>query len=394
MVDFDRIVSRAHTQAVKYDARRAVFGADDVTPLWVADMDFPAPEAVTDALIERARHPIYGYTLYPESLYDALIQWYSTRFDCLVERSSIVMAPGVVPSLHVAALAFAAPGDGIIVQPPVYAPFFSSVELTGRRLIENPLRLRDGRYEMDLEHLEACARDGAKMLFLCSPHNPVGRVWQREELQAVLAIARRYQLVVVSDEIHCDLVYPDQAPHTMLATLATEADQLITAVAPSKTFNVPGLGLSSLIVPDPTHRAALKAVFNRLHMIQCNPFSIAAFEAAYRHGSEWLEQLLGYVAANRDFVRDYVAGQLPGIRLVEPEGTYLLWLDCRELGLTDEALKTFFIKQAKIGLSAGVTFGTGGSGFMRMNIGAPRAVLMSALDRLRVALSSLDPAAG
>lgn len=385
--DFDRRFSRLGTQAVKYDVRKAVFGTENVMPLWVADMDFPAPEAVTEALVSRARHPAYGYTLFPESLYESLIQWFGRRHAWEIERRWLMMAPGVVPSLHAAALAFAEPGEGIIVQPPVYFPFFSAVTLTGRRLIENPLRLRDGRHEMDLEHLEACAADGARVLFLCSPHNPVGRVWRRDELEGVLAIARRYKLVVISDEIHCDLVFPDQEAHIALATLARDDDQLITTVAPSKTFNIPGLGLSALVARNPGHRAALKNVFESMHMIQANPFSVTGFEAAYRHGEAWLDDLMTYLQGNRDFVADYLAERIPEIDFIRPEGTYLLWLDCSRLGLPDDELKAFFIREAGIGMNPGTQFGEGGSGYMRMNIGSPRSVLAEALERIEAAVA-------
>lgn len=390
MTDFDTPLSRNNTQAVKFDARKAVFGTDDVIPLWVADMDFPAPAAVTEALVNRARHPAYGYTLFPESLYQSLMSWFEHRHNWSIDRSWLMMAPGVVPSLHAAALAFAQPGEGVIVQPPVYFPFFSAVTQTGRRVIENPLRERSGGgYEMDLEHLDACARDGARVLFLCSPHNPVGRVWTEDELLSVLAIARCHGLVVISDEIHCDLVYPDKPVHTVLATLANAQDQVITTVAPSKTFNIPGLGLSSLVAADPAHRAALKRVFESLHMGQSNPFSVAGFEAAYRHGEAWLDELMHYLKGNRDFVAAFVAQYLPGIRLVEPEGTYLLWLDCRALGLTDDGLKAFFVHNAGVGMNPGLQFGTGGSGHMRMNIGAPRTVLEQALAQIREAYGKL-----
>ncbi|WP_166261894.1 MalY/PatB family protein [Marinobacter salicampi] len=390
MTDFDTPLSRNNTQAVKFDARKAVFGTDEVIPLWVADMDFPAPAAVTEALVNRARHPAYGYTLFHESLYQSLMGWFEHRHNWSIDRSWLMMAPGVVPSLHAAALAFAQPGEGVIVQPPVYFPFFSAVTQTGRRVIENPLRERPGGgYEMDLEHLEVCARDGARVLFLCSPHNPVGRVWTKDELQSVLAIARRHGLVVISDEIHCDLVYPDKPRHTVLATLASEQDQLITTVAPSKTFNIPGLGLSSLVAPDPAHRAALKKVFDSLHIGQCNPFSVAGFEAAYRQGEAWLDELMHYLKGNRDFVAAFVAEYLPDIRLVEPEGTYLLWLDCRALGLTDDGLKAFFVHDAGVGMNPGLQFGTGGSGHMRMNIGAPQALLEQALVQIREAYGRL-----
>lgn len=386
--DFDQIVKRERSGAVKFDARQAVFGTENVIPLWVADMDFPAPQAVTDALVERARHPVYGYTLFRDSLYDAILAWFHDRHGWTIEREWLVMAPGVVPSLHAAALAFAAEGDGIIIQPPVYPPFYSSIRKTGRHVVENPLRERDGRYTMDLGHLERCAADGAKMLFLCSPHNPVGRVWRREELESVLAIADRHNLLVLSDEIHADLVYPDRPAHTVLANLAGNAGNVITAVAPSKTFNVPGMGLSVLVAPNPAHREALIAQFDRLHVQQCNPFSAAALEAGYRDGGPWLDQLLDYLVGNRDYACRYLEQHLPQLRVVPAEGTYLLWLDCRALGMTDAELKRFFVQKARVGLSPGASFGEGGSGYMRLNLGTSRSVLEQALNQIREAITS------
>ncbi|MEC9083566.1 MAG: pyridoxal phosphate-dependent aminotransferase [Pseudomonadota bacterium] len=385
---FDQPIAREHTCSVKFDARKAVFGRDDVIPAWVADMDFPAPQAVTRALTERAQHPVYGYTLFPDSLYEAMIQWFESRHGWGIQRDWIVMAPGVVPSLNAACLAFAQPGEGVIIQPPVYPPFFSSVRDTGRTVIENPLMADEtGDYRMDLEHLEQCAaRPEAKVLLLCSPHNPVGRVWREAELVQVLDIARRHGLVVLSDEIHCDLTYPDKPAHRVLATLAEGDDALITAVAPSKTFNMPGLGLSALVIPDPERRKAMKSVFERLHLPQCNPFSIAGFEAGYRHGGPWRDDLMAYLQGNRDFLVQEVNRRLPGIRTSAPEGTYLIWLDCRGLKLDDTALKRFFVQQAGVGLNPGLSFGSQGSGFMRLNIGCPRAVLAQILDRIEAAL--------
>ncbi|MDM8178584.1 MULTISPECIES: MalY/PatB family protein [Marinobacter] len=385
---FDQPVERENTCSVKFDARKAVFGKDDVIPLWVADMDFPAPEAVTRALEERARHPVYGYTLFPESLYQSVIDWFEHRHGWVIEREWLMMAPGVVPSLHAAALAFAGEGEGVIIQPPVYPPFFSAIRKTGRAVIENPLEQVDGRYQMNLEHLEACAARGdARVLLLCSPHNPVGRVWSESELREVLAIARRHNLVVLSDEIHCDLTYPDKPAHHVLAKLADEEQALITTVAPSKSFNMPGLGLSALVVKNPEHRKLLKDVFDTMHMNQCNPFSIAGFEAGYRQGGPWLDELMIYLQGNRDRVMDYIRQHLPDIRVTEPEGTYLLWLDCRGLGMSDAELKRFFVQEAGIGMNPGITFGEPGSGFMRMNIGCPRRVLETALEQIRQALT-------
>lgn len=384
---FDQPLSRENTGAVKYDARQAVFGRKDVIPLWVADMDFAAPYAVVEALEKRARHPAYGYTLYPDSVYEAMIHWYKERHQWQIERDWVLLVPGVVPSLHAAAMAFSSPGDGIIIQPPVYPPFFSAINKTGRQVIENPLVEDGGRYRMDLEHLEACAaRDDAKILQLCSPHNPVGRVWSRDELSAVLDIAQRHSLMVVSDEIHCDLVFPDKSPHQMLGRLVTEEDALVTTLAPSKTFNLPGLGLSALVVPNPGYRAALKAVFDSMHMMQCNPFSMTGFEAGYRHGGPWLDELLEYLQKNRDFVVHTVNSCMPGITAFEPEGCYLVWLDCRGLGMSDPELKAFFVHEAGVGLNPGITFGEEGSGFMRLNLACPRATLDTALRQIREAL--------
>jgi cystathionine beta-lyase len=386
--NFDQPLSRQNTCAVKYDARQAVFGREDVIPLWVADMDFAAPDAVVQALVQRARHPAYGYSLYPDSLYDAMTGWYRDRHRWTIERDWILMVPGVVPSLHAAAMAFAEPGEGIIIQPPVYPPFFSAIRKTGRRVIENPLVEEKGDYRMDLDHLEACAAQAdARILQLCSPHNPVGRVWTKDELQAVLDIARRHDLMVVSDEIHCDLTYPDKPDHHMLGRLATAADALITTVAPSKSFNMPGLGLSALVVPNREHRQAMKTVFDSMHMLQCNPFSLTGFEAGYRHGAGWLDELLVYLQHNRDFVIATFRRDMPEIRVCEPEGCYLLWLDCRAMGMSDSELKAFFVHQAGVGLNPGLTFGDQGSGYMRLNLACSRVILEKALAQIRQALA-------
>ena len=394
--DFDKIIARDGTASVKQDGRASYFGTPDVLPLWVADMDFAAPEAVTKALVLRAEHPVYGYTFYPESMYDALIDWLKKRNGSTVERDWVVMAPGVVTSLFASVMAFAESGEGVIVQPPVYAPFFSAVKTNQRRLIENPLILVDGVYYIDFEHLERCAADGAKMLIFCSPHNPIGRVWSKVELEQLLAITRRYDMTILSDEIHADLIYPNlkhtenpaDEKHTTLAMLANDSDKIITAVAPSKTFNIPGLGLSALIVPNSAQRAKLKKVFDSLHLSNNNPFSIAAFEAAYRGGEAWLDALLIYLQGNRDFVSDYLKRNIPSIRLIESQGTYLLWLDCRDLGMTDLQLEVFFVKEAKVGLNPGKSFGKGGSGFMRLNIASPRSVIVEALNRIATTLNS------
>jgi cystathionine beta-lyase len=384
-IDFDNEIPRAGTNSFKHDGRAAYFGTADVLPLWVADMDFASPEAVSRALQERAAHPIYGYTQYPESAYEALIHWLKKRHGWEVQRDWIVMVPGVVPSLFASVMAFAKEGEGVIVQPPVYFPFFSAVTTNHRRLIENPLRLAGDRYRIDFDDLEQCAADGARLMLFCSPHNPVGRVWSKAELTELLHIACRYDITILADEIHADLVYPGER-HIALATLANETDKVITTIAPSKTFNIPGLGLSCVIAPYAAHRRAIKQAFETLHVSNTNPFSIVAFEAAYRGGEAWLDSLLVYLQGNRDFVFDYMAQHLPAIKVIRAEGTYLLWLDCRSLGMSDVKLREFFVREAKVGMNPGTVFGKNGSGFMRLNIASPRHVIAEALGRITEAL--------
>jgi cysteine-S-conjugate beta-lyase len=381
--DFDKPVKREGTGAVKFDGRQQYFGTTDVTPLWVADMDFAVPECVMRALQERLTHPVFGYTLYPESLYHAIGEWMLRRHHWKVEREWIVMAPGVVPSLFAAVQAFTQESEGVIVQPPVYFPFFSAVTTNNRTLILNPLHCSNGNYTIDFAHLETCAKQGARLLLLCTPHNPVGRVWTVAELQEILRICRQYKITILSDDIHADLTYSG-VTHTMLGRLVDVNDKddvkIITAIAPNKTFNIPGLGLSALIIPDAAQRSAIKQVFESLHVSNTNPFSIVAFEAAYRGGDSWLNALMKYLEETRNFVADYLAQYIPNIKLVKPEATYLLWLDCRELGMSDLQLRDFFVKQCKIGMNTGTVFGNEGSGFMRMNIGVHRDIIKNALD--------------
>ena len=380
MINFDRLIQREQTGSLKHDGRKGYFGKDDVIPLWVADMDFAAPEAVTQALITRAEHPVYGYTLYPDSLFEAMQMWFQQRHDWQIDRRSIVMCPGVVPSLFAVIQALTEPGDKVIIQPPVYHPFFTTVTKSERELVLNPLLLKEDVYQMDLAHFEQCAKDGAKLLLLCSPHNPAGRVWTTAELEDLLAIAKKYNLTIVSDEIHADLIYPGER-HIPLASIAGDVS-VISTVSASKSFNIPGLGLSAMVIDDPAQRRAINAIFESWHISAANPFSIAAFEAAYRSGADWLDQLMMYLDETRKQLSDFIKNNVPKVKLMPSQGTYLLWLDCREMGLTDDELRQFFIHDAKVGMNPGVSFGEVGSGFMRMNIAAPRQVIMEACNRI------------
>lgn len=380
---FDQSIVRAGTGAQKYDNRQLIFGKPDVIPLWVADMDFAVPPAVSEALQQRAAHPIFGYHQFPESLYQALQNWYQQRFDWTIDRQHLLMCPGVVPSIHAVINALTEPGDGVIVQSPVYFPFFSAVTETGRQLMLNPLLESANGYQMNLPELEAQAKTGAKMLLLCSPHNPVGRVWREEELKALLAIAEQYDLLIISDEIHMDLVFAGHQ-HLPLTTLASPG-RVITTISASKTFNIAGLNLSSLIIENSQQRRAIEAEFKRWHVSAANPFSIVATEAAYQSGADWLDALMHYLAQNRDWITTFFRAELSKIHIKPIEGTYLLWLDCRELALDDKSLKQFFIEDCGVGMNPGAMFGDGGSGFMRMNIAAPRALLQQACQQIYVA---------
>ncbi len=387
--NFDHVIAREGSLSLKHDGLQSTFGVSDAQAMWVADMDFSAPSAVSQALQRRAQHPIYGYSMVPESLYEALIDWMRVQHGWEIERDWIVLTPGVVPCLSTVVMALTKEKEGVIVQPPVYFPFLSIADNTGRTLFENPLVLRLDqfdhlRYEIDFDHFELCAKQ-AKILLLCSPHNPVGRVWHQDELARLLAIAKQHGLLILADEIHADLVYPD-AKHMVLGKMDVDHTHVITAVAPSKTFNIPGLGLSALIAPHSPSRKAIELQLSKTGVSVANPFSLVAFEAAYRHGHDWLAGLMDYLQKTRDLVSTYFKQHIPQITVAPAEGTYLLWLDCRKLKLDDQQLQAFYLYQAKLALSPGAMFGSGGKGFMRMNIATSQANVLIALEKIKEAL--------
>ncbi len=392
--DFDAPVDRAGTHSEKYDLRRRLFGTDAVEPLWVADMDFAAPPAVRAALAARVAHPVYGYTVVPDTVPEALSSWLERRHGWTVEAGRVRLVPGVVPTLYAAVAAFTEPGQGVVVQPPVYPPLFDAVTRQGRVVLENPLlessrRQTPAGYAMDLDRLEALARGGARLLLLCSPHNPVGRIWREAELRAVLDIARKYGMTILSDEIHADLVYAprhgaaaDAPLHIPLGRIATAEDAVATAVAPSKTFNIPGLGLSAVISSNDAVARGLAEAFGRLPVSVANPMNLAAFEAAYAQGDAWLDACLAVLRANRDALFEAL-GPREHARVCgqPPEATYLAWLDCRGTGLDDASLMRAWV-EAGLGLSAGTRFGTGGSGFVRLNLAIPPSRMAACLRRV------------
>ncbi len=356
-------------------------------------MDFAAPQAVLDALQARVAHGVFGYTVPTDAYYEAIAGWFARRHGWALRTEWLVYSPGVVTSLVVSVLAFTEPGDKVLIQPPVYPPFRDVVRRNGRMVVENPLILRGGRYEMDLDHLEAQLRDGVKLVFLCSPHNPVGRVWTADELRRFGELCAKHGVIVVADEIHCDLVYPGHR-HVPLASLDEAfADITVTCNAPTKTFNIPGLHVSTAVIPNEALRRRFAATLGNLAMTSLHTLSAVALEAAYRHGDAWLDRLLRYLDENLRRVCAAFAGEFP-IRALRPEGTYLVWLDCRDLGLDDDALARFLCQEAKVGLNAGASFGTGGEGFMRMNIACPRATLEEGILRIERAVAARDKGSG
>ena len=383
MSAFDQPPSRQASHASKLVDRQSVFGRGDVIPLWVADMDFACPAAIQDAIAQRAKHPIYGYTTPANSLIEALLDWLTKRHRWQGQVSQVRLVNAAVPALYAASQAFSQPGQGVIVMPPAYPPLFDAAQLGHRRLISCPLLLRDGQYHIDFTHFEACAKDArTKLLLWCSPHNPSGRVWSTDELQGLLEIARRHGLCIVSDEVHADLGYPDRRRHHLLHSLAEPDDAVITLLAPGKSFNTQGLGLAALLSQRADLLNALSQQLNSTLGLSANPFSMVAFEAGYRHAGPWLNQLIAYLQINRDRAIGFFRRQQLGITVMEPQASCLLWLDCRQLGLDDQGLEHFFVHQAGVGLSPGVRFGQQGSGFMRMNIASPTSVIDQALAQI------------
>lgn len=387
--DFDAAPDRRHTLSLKWDYCPRTYGLHDVIPMWVADMDFPAPQPVVDAVVARAIHPIYGYASTPRGFWDAAATWLRQRHGWDVHAGWLARSPGVVPTLSLCITAFTQPGDKVVVQPPVYYPFFWAAENNGRRLVRNPLRLDGGRYRMDLDDLERKIDSRTRMLLLCSPHNPVGRVWTREELERLGDICARHDLLVVSDEIHMDLVYPGHE-HVPFASLSPGlAERTITCVAPSKTFNVAGLTTSLVVASNASLLARYNAALTASGLGIGSLFGTVALEAAYRDGGEWLDQLLVYLAGNVDYAERFIGERIPALRFVRPEGTYLALIDCRDLELAQAALDEFFLRTARVYFDSGPMFGDECTGFERINLACPRSLLQEALERMERAVAEL-----
>jgi cystathionine beta-lyase len=399
--NFDKQINRRGTNSIKWEyipTEKGVFtlertdqffGINRKLPMWIADMDFRSPEPVIDALTKRAQHGLYGYTYKGDSYFEAVIGWMKKRHGWAIKREWISTSPGVVAALAMLVRTFVRPGEKVIVQPPVYRPFYLAAEFNGAEIVKNPLiyevsRVGNPTYSIDFEDLQRKARDPkVRMLILCSPHNPVGRVWTRQELTRLGEICLANNVLVVSDEIHGDLVYKGH-PFTPIAKISRAiAQNSVTCTAPSKTFNLAGLSTSNIIIPDRHKHEQFEKTLLSNALIGVDIFGSIALEAAYNHGADWLDQLLVYLEGNIEYLENYVAEHIPQLRLVRPEGTYLAWLDCRGLGLDSKQLKRLMQDKARVYIEGGTDFGPEGEGFVRMNIGCPRAVLKLALNRIR-----------
>jgi cystathionine beta-lyase len=389
MWNFDEPARREGTDCIKYDRREETFGVKDVIPMWVADMDYNTPDFVVESLQKRLEHEIYGYSFRPAEYFLSMINWIKSRHNWTVDKEWICFSPGVVPALNFCTLAFTQPGDSIIVQPPVYFPFFSAAESHGRNLIYNRLMESEERWVMDYDSLIAGIDSKTKMIIISNPHNPVGRVWTPEELNNLADICLKNNILIISDEIHCDLVLPGFT-HTPLASLSEKiAENTVTLIAPSKTFNLAGLSTSSVIISNPVLRKSFNKIVDNLHVGSGNIFGTTASIAAYTNGHKWLDALLDYVDHNIEFVKNYCRAMIPEIIPVQPEATYMIWLDCRKFAMTGKELQNFFVSKAGVGMNEGSTFGPGGEGFMRMNLGTTHQTVMKAMEQIEKAVSTL-----
>jgi len=380
--NFDRIIERRGTDSIKWDRADLFFGRNDLLPMWVADMDFESPPEVVEAIINRAKHGIYGYTARSDSYYESIVSWLSRRHGWEVEKEWISHAPGVVPAVHIAIMALSHPGDKVIVQTPVYYPFFKAIEETGRQLILNPLMESGGRYTMDFEDLERKIDSRTKIIVLCSPHNPVGRVWTRDELSKLGEICLTRNIKIISDEIHSDLVLGNNR-HIPTAKISEEVSSItLTCVAPSKTFNLAGLSAAAVISSSSVLLSDYSNMLSSVGAGMSNVFGTVALQTAYNNGEHWLEELLEYIFGNFEYMRDFLKTNFPEVRVTELEGTYLAWIDFRGTGMSVEELKSFLYEKARVGFEDGSIFGVEGEGFMRVNLACPRALVEEAMKRL------------
>ncbi len=386
--DFDTVINRKGSGSVKWDRADNLYKVNDVIPMWVADMDFKSPPAIIKSLKKVAGWGIFGYTMAPDSYCESILAWMKNRHDWEIQKDWIVFAPGVVPALRLLVKAFTQPGDQVLVQTPVYYPFFDAVRDNGCEILDNPLLLQGKQYVMDFDDLERKITPQTKMIILCSPHNPISRVWTAGELKQLGEICMKHNVLVISDEIHNDIVYKG-FKHTPFTKVSNEfSSNAIVCTAASKTFNLPGLRTSNIIISNPELRKRFTTVMRNCGMAPPNMFGIAATEAAYRYGESWLKQLLAYLQGNIKLFQQFALERLPGLKIIQPQGTYLLWLDFRGCRIEMSQLDYCLREKARVGMESGEQFGCKNAGFRRMNIGCPRAILLEAMDRLESAFNN------
>lgn len=390
--NFDEIINRKNTNSVKWNPEtlEEMFGTSNVLPFWVADMDFKVAQPIIDAVVERAQHGIYGYATRTDSYFDAIINWTSKRFGWNIKKEWIEYTPGVVPAINYILQAFTQPGDKVLIQEPVYYPFKNSIINNTRQVLNNPLRYNGEKYEFDFQDFEEKIKEPeVKVFILCNPHNPIGKAWDKEDLIKIGNICLENNVLVISDEIHNDLVYTGNS-HTMFPLINEEfAMNSITCTAPSKTFNLAGMQASNIIIPNPKLMDEYRKVLERHSIGGQNPLSIVAVEAAYNQGEEWLEELLVYLEDNIEFMLDYLSKHLPKAKIIKPGATYLAWIDLKEYETDGERLEKTLIEKGKVALDGGTWFGQGGEGFVRMNFACPRSLLEEGLDRVVEGVRSL-----
>lgn len=387
--NFDTIIDRSNNFAAKWSEMDKKYGTNDLIPMWVADMDFKAAPCIIDALRKRLEQGIYGYTTRPNSYNESIVNWVSRRFGWNIKSEWLVFSPGVIPAISILIQELTNEGDKIMIQEPVYSPFNSVVKDNKRELVISPLKkLEDGNYVMDYEDIEAKIKD-VKIFILCNPHNPVGRVWTKEELKQLGDICVKHNVKVISDEIHSDIIFKGHK-HIPFASIGKEFEQnSITCMAPTKTFNIAGLQMSQVILPNEDDYKALDSAFARIDIRRNNAFSLVATEAAYNHGEEWLTDFIDYLEGNMDFAVNYIEQNMPKLKVRKPQGTYLLWVDFSELGLSDDEVAKFLVENAKVALNNGPSFGIGGQGYQRINLACPRSMVEEALTRIKNAIDSL-----
>lgn len=387
--NFDTIIDRSNNFAAKWSEMDKKYGTNDLIPMWVADMDFKAAPCIIDALRNRLEQGIYGYTTRPNSYNESIVNWVSRRFGWNIKSEWLVFSPGVIPAISILIQELTNEGDKIMIQEPVYSPFNSVVKDNKRELVISPLKkLEDGNYVMDYEDIESKIKD-VKIFILCNPHNPVGRVWTKEELKQLGDICIKHNVKVISDEIHSDIIFKGYK-HIPFASICKEFEQnSITCMAPTKTFNIAGLQMSQVILPNEDDYKALDSAFARIDIRRNNAFSLVATEAAYNHGEEWLTDFIDYLEGNMDFAVDYIEKNMPKLKVRKPQGTYLLWVDFSELGLSDDEVAKFLVENAKVALNNGPSFGIGGQGYQRINLACPRSMVEEALTRIKNAINLL-----